>query len=1091
MFLSRPNVEIKDGKAQKVDYKLNDLLNHLNDDSVSIEQLQNVLLDIYFLILTNEHHRVDTVTPLDVTTDPLRAIKDDIDNLKGVSKDPRTKKGGWFLNPVFQIEQRTKNAGSSAGIGPMALNNVVRAFIQMASITLQNNKYLNSLGLSLDDNGIPRIFDRNGESIVDSTSALINAFVDAVKDNYIGRMNVNDFTFDIVSMLISCGMGNDTYYLLGQPIICEVADNYVDLKKGQVGVDAERASGENYLQEIIKNYVDKLPDSYVYDPNDKATPEEMSAQNLRDNIKKVDSEEWYKQQIRYLNTFLYLKRMASDYRAMVNAAQIDTGKYGISANDIIKFMQSHEQFSSEYNTTFSNPQDLFDKTFLGEKYESGVKALFNIFSKVLLEFSPGYVNTIDKISKRYGIYGAYGKMQVKRFSQRLRTALLSTFFNAYIAKQFSNTQLPLREFLAGDNTVVDRFNEMKQLAEYTNTGKILFDMLKPARTTTGSPKFFNVNSAVSDDADIKANITQAWQELYESDDAQLQQYAKDLAVYMFFITGGTDTNASGLIKTSIFDLVPPRLLANLEVDGVTYNDYIENLMNNLSKQDSVVNDDIIEVAELMMAQFDDDFAKDISNSKIYNRSLPVSGDSNIITIKKGSNKLISFSTGLYAKYVKVKNKLGLYDLYKIGDMITSKSANGTTYVNPVYYKIGRLGYRNFKFQAYAVRSDGYVQDGKVKSLLYESENNFTNSQDIDLTLRENKKYETTASKAIPVTDSMDFSQLLDKLGNSKADLATIDAADIVVYVDDGDASREAANMVKYSEFKDKQFINFNSIKGKLNYPKAKIAIIGSASKDQMQKIIDAFPKNVQFLESAKPAGFVSPMDTKYNDENGNSPFSAQVLLITANTDDMQTTDNKTTNKTQTSNNLSSMLKSEPSGPYKWGLKASNSYEVSSAGDKRFSAKFAKFDKGTIIEGVDVGGYTIEQVYQTLIKQGKLRKSDAKTGRPTNPKLLDPTLTTDERREDLSYFIGYLPLWRTWAEQNPKLIEELRTKAKGKTLTDKFASINGRVGRVSQARALAQILNEKQLNISQQQNLFTEADQNNLAENGKKREKECK
>lgn len=900
MFLSRPNVEIKDGKAQKIDYNLNNLLNHLNDDSVSIEQLQNVLLDIYFLILTNEHHRVDTVTPLDVTTDPLRAIKDDIDNLKGVSKDPRTKKGGWFLNPVFQIEQRTKNAGSSAGIGPMALNNVVRAFIQMASIKLQDNDYLNSLGLSLEDNGIPRIFDRNGESIVDSTSALINAFVDAVKDNYIGRMNVNDFTFDIVSMLISCGMGNDTYYLLGQPIICEVADNYVDLKKGQVGVDAERASGENYLQEIIKNYVDKLPDDYVYDPNDKATPEEMSAQNLRNNIKKTDSEEWYKQQIRYLNTFLYLKRMSGDYRTMVNAAQIDTGKYGISANDIIKFMQSHEQFSSEYNTTFSNPQDLFDKTFLGEKYDFGVKALFNIFSKVLPEFSPGYVNTIDKISKRYGIYGAYGKMQVKRFSQRLRTALLSTFFNAYIAKQFSNSQLPLKEFLAGDNTVVDRFNEMKQLAEYTNTGKILFDMLKPARTTTGSPKFFNVNSAVSDDTDIKANITQAWQELYESDDAKLQQYAKDLAVYMFFITGGTDTNASGLTKTSIFDLVPPRLLANLEVNGVTYNNYVENLMNNLSKPDSVVNDDIIEVAELMMAQFDDDFAKDISNSKIYNRSFPVSGDNNILIIKKGSNKLVSFSTGLYAKYVKVKNKLGLYDLYKIGDMITSKSADGNTYVNPVYYKIGRLGYRNFKFQAYAVRSDGYVQDGKVKSLLYESEDHFSNSQDIDLTLKENKKYETLVNKAIPVTDSMDFSQLLSKLGNGKADLATIDAADIVVYVDDGNASREASNMVKYGEFKDKQFIHFNSIKGKLNYPKAKVAVIGSASKEQMQKIIDAFPKNVQFLESAKPTGFVSPMDTKYNDENGNSPFSAQVLLITANNDDMQTADNKTTNN-KTSN----------------------------------------------------------------------------------------------------------------------------------------------------------------------------------------------
>ena len=39
MFLSRPNVEIKDGKAQKIDYNLNNLLNHLNDGSVSIEQL--------------------------------------------------------------------------------------------------------------------------------------------------------------------------------------------------------------------------------------------------------------------------------------------------------------------------------------------------------------------------------------------------------------------------------------------------------------------------------------------------------------------------------------------------------------------------------------------------------------------------------------------------------------------------------------------------------------------------------------------------------------------------------------------------------------------------------------------------------------------------------------------------------------------------------------------------------------------------------------------------------------------------------------------------------------------------------------------
>ena len=59
----------------------------------------------------------------------------------------------------------------------------------------------------------------------------------------------------------------------------------------------------------------------------------------------------------------------------------------------------------------------------------------------------------------------------------------------------------------------------------------------------------------------------------------------------------------------------------------------------------------------------------------------------------------------------------------------------------------------------------------------------------------------------------------------------------------------------------------------------------------------------------------------------------------------------------------------------------------------------------------------------------------------------------ESFEDFSYYIGYLPLWQEWARQNPELIEELRTKAADKTLTDQFANT-----RVSQARALADILN---------------------------------
>lgn len=125
------------------------------------------------------------------------------------------------------------------------------------------------------------------------------------------------------------------------------------------------------------------------------------------------------------------------------------------------------------------------------------------------------------------------------------------------------------------------------------------------------------------------------------------------------------------------------------------------------------------------------------------------------------------------------------------------------------------------------------------------------------------------------------------------------------------------------------------------------------------------------------------------------------------------------------------------------------YEVSTAGDKRFSALNATFAKGTIIDGVDVSDKTIEYVYQNVIKKSGKGKAPAKDSILN----LDGKNLTKEELEDFSYHKGYLPLWQEWAKQNPALISELKAKSAGKTLTDKFART-----KVSQARALTDILN---------------------------------
>ena len=110
-------------------------------------------------------------------------------------------------------------------------------------------------------------------------------------------------------------------------------------------------------------------------------------------------------------------------------------------------------------------------------------------------------------------------------------------------------------------------------------------------------------------------------------------------------------------------------------------------------------------------------------------------------------------------------------------------------------------------------------------------------------------------------------------------------------------------------------------------------------------------------------------------------------------------------------------------------KGKDNYEVSTQGDKRFSALVATLSDGRTIEEayqVGVKGYS-------SIKEGK--------GKPPKDKNIDT-------------YTEYKKLWQQWAKENPELLNELRKQSKGKVLTDKFANTD-----VSQARALAEILNE--------------------------------
>lgn len=120
-------------------------------------------------------------------------------------------------------------------------------------------------------------------------------------------------------------------------------------------------------------------------------------------------------------------------------------------------------------------------------------------------------------------------------------------------------------------------------------------------------------------------------------------------------------------------------------------------------------------------------------------------------------------------------------------------------------------------------------------------------------------------------------------------------------------------------------------------------------------------------------------------------------------------------------------------PFSWARTHDNGYEVSSRGDCRFSALFAKLPDGR----------TIEEAYQLDVKGYRSLGNSWRIGKGKQPLV-----------QGLNLWNEYLSLWLTWADANSQLIADLYIKANGRVLTDCFARTH-----VNQAHALCVILND--------------------------------
>lgn len=941
-------------------------------------------------LITDEKTVGETRMSIDTATSTL---KNDI--LKDIEKnkpsDPYVPYK--YISPRFQLSKKLEYTTGKLGIGPFALNNAHHVLTQLAGLEFNTSKLLEKYNIS----NLSGIYGKDGKRILDWLSAMINAFVDVAKDPYIVRLNVNQYTYNMCNFLLRTGIGDSTFYFLSQDILKDVA-NAVNNTNGRYGIDINQ-SKSNRRKEAIK----KVLKQYETQARLKAT----------DN-----------NQVAMIDQILKQSRYNIDLKLL-------------SGNMLTrKWLRKYTNIKSE-NKDFNY---YYDQLRIFKLFDA-----LSVYSDALSEMVQ--VSQID--TKKYGnnltLLKSFG-LRINRFLNN-NSVFTSTSLNRYWYDGFldvkTNNSINLAKGLF-QNLVIKGTH---QFSKYHNLILNLLGISNYANT--------DMSNTVANlmESNIKINF--------------IRQYAKDNNIDIYGLFYGENNIA--------------KRLATLK------NDILSGKYPELLDASGRINNELLNILQPVFKTSYDSFDKPNSI-----RIVTLSADSNIID-EAGIKYFEDLLTNDNTEISQFAKDLVVYSFIASGDNRTINSLNkfipnsikqDMGYVDYIRKTMDELNGDSFDYNLDDVFLNNWFNDSIVPTIntkdivsVYSSEtiktsdgrnipyalmfkgkptdnyNTVNNHGDIIFTPYVKIEYGLPNNPETTVV----YKYVGYELANNERFVPYYIAID-----KKGVRDSQTSNLItEYGT--DKSDLWYNILPNKIDISD------GLSREDIIAKLNDILSKtdkrkiNIigtikQFIESVNDEGinglnFVTtwlPWNTNLSDtellpdeqsvDNADVVHNANELIVNKSDEELS--------------NEATELIGDNTEKFTWSRYSNGeeNYEVSSRGDRRFSALYAKFEDNTIIDGVDVSGMTIEDVYQFVIKKSKKGQAPSK-----DSKLYNESLKTNEDRENFSYTKGYLPLWQEWARQHPELINELRIKAKGKVLTDQFANT-----RVSQARALADILNDNSL-----------------------------
>lgn len=580
--------------------------NSLKYDEVR-NSIKNEMLEAYLKVLLTRDNTNSLKLSIDNATENVKEVLRDIEGPSSYHPTPFE-----VYSPTYQEARKAEYTGGKAGIGPFALNNAHHILTQLTKLSMVRDVFTNTLNIW----NIGGIYDtpvagmKKGGRILDWLSAMINGFVDIAKDPYIVRLNVNSWTYNMVSFLLRTGKGKQTFYFVAQPILKEMAEAVIKTK-GKYGIDRTKTPTQ-LENEAIESVLDKYDPTKKYrkkyefingNENSKANEyQDLFSTYQKENgeytsrtreLLKLNKEEisnFNEEQVRIYYAWKALKPYADSLTNLVKYSKVDTKKTGKTFAEQQTYYNGMWAMTEDANFADGEIERFYNETFIAKKTENSIPFGTSIFKNLLLRNTDTFLSKKDIMLSLLGRKNNADSKLLNALISGMEAQIKSGFFNQFIYQN----GIDIHSMFTGKMSMAKRINNFKyeilkgnpKLSRFLNNdGTINNDFINyliPNIDYNGLD-FIDTSSLLDADQSQANNLINYWRELIDDPEPRVSQLFKDLVVYAFLTSGDNPT------MNSFFQYVP-----NSYKISMGYTDYIQTKLDELSNgvDQSIVRDDL-------------------------------------------------------------------------------------------------------------------------------------------------------------------------------------------------------------------------------------------------------------------------------------------------------------------------------------------------------------------------------------------------------------------------------------------------------------------------------------------------------------------